>query len=135
MADYRGRLPTLSNEAQLQIMELVKSGMSIDEALDQAQKREAAERSAGPKAPGEKKKDISRQVGCVGPPGTQRPRFPEPGRHAGRALFSGWPGMLSVAWLSGRLCRRWMLSRRWCKRGTYLPKTPFATRKLFLRSR
>jgi hypothetical protein len=37
------RLPTLSNEAQLAIMNLVKGGMSLDDALKKAQEMEKVE--------------------------------------------------------------------------------------------
>ena len=39
----RERMPTLSNEAQLKIMNMVKQGMSMDEALKRAAQMEAAE--------------------------------------------------------------------------------------------
>ena len=39
----RSRLPTLSNDAQLAIMNMVKGGMSLDNALKKAQELEAEE--------------------------------------------------------------------------------------------
>lgn len=40
------RIPTLSNAAQLEIMSLVKSGMSMDEALKRATEMETKERAS-----------------------------------------------------------------------------------------
>ncbi len=45
MAD-RSRLPTLSNAAQLEIMALVKGGMSVDEAMKRATEIAAKESQA-----------------------------------------------------------------------------------------
>jgi hypothetical protein len=48
MADSRLRLPTLSNAGQLRIMQLVKQGMSIDDALKHAEQQERLEQSKKP---------------------------------------------------------------------------------------
>eukprot|EP00047_Mylnosiga_fluctuans_P024651 m.166145 g.166145 ORF g.166145 m.166145 type:complete len:1343 (+) comp9898_c0_seq4:65-4093(+) len=47
----RDRLPTLSNDAQLAIMNMVKGGMSMDEALKKAQEMEASEVRSKPTLP------------------------------------------------------------------------------------
>lgn len=118
MAD-RARLPTLSNDAQLAIMNMVKQGMSLDDALKKAQDMEKDEVHSFPVSDHQIKKRPA-----PGPPAT--PLAAASKSDSSSSLAKDVHRSVRDP-LSSDTPRHSRWSRRWCRRATLRRRTPFGT--------